>query len=259
MARKLYYKVLDDGSNRIEAGQWEELSRLQKWYNAEFFWTAGKLGFKMYAIFPNFSGLLGEEEELQNRIVERRAALRMEGLTENEIILKLEEEGLLIVKRGGYFENCLASGFTRVASNEWNAFLVCDFLLKASRIIPGSVIRVEDEGEFIKPKLVHMRDGTVSLPLEPREKLPYYRAMVSNRHVFSIVDAAKYDHHPDYQSTVSNFNELDKDEQSLILHDWNWLGFERNYDVNGDDIRGYNLNRKVSSFEIASQGDSPIS
>src|SRR3989442_10557590 len=34
------------------------------------------------------------------------------------IIAQLEADGLVIAKRGGYFDQCLASGFTRVAGNE---------------------------------------------------------------------------------------------------------------------------------------------
>jgi len=33
-----------------------------------------------------------------------------------------------------------------------------------------------------------------------------------------------------------------------------WLGFENNYDINGDDIQGFDLNKKVARFEIVPPG-----
>jgi hypothetical protein len=250
MARKLYYTVDDDGQNRLTDAQWEEILRLQHWYNSEFIWTAGRLAFKMFAVFPNIDFLFDNEEDLWQKIAKRKRELRLSGATENEIILQLEAEGMVIAKKGGYFDHCLASGFTRVAANEFNAYLVCEFLLKASFIAGGISITVRDEGEFVKPKKVIFRNGKVLLPLRDGARRPAYEMMVGNRHVFAIVDSAKYDRFPFYQTTIADFNELPADEQSIILKDWNWLGFENNYDINGDDIQGFDLNKKVAEFEI---------
>lgn len=156
------------------------------------------------------------------------------------------------MKKGGYSDDCLASGFTRVAGNEFNAYSVCDFLLKASRIAKHASITVHDEGEFIKPKDVIFRNGGVLLQTSDQSKFSYYRAMIENHHVFAIVDSAKYDHVPQFQTTINDFNSLPLDEKDQILKDWNWLGFENNYDVNGDDIQGFDLNTKVASFEFLS-------
>ena len=257
MARKLYYKIIDDGLNEISDLQWDEILRLQHWYNSEFVWSAGRLAFKMYAVFPNIDSMTTNEDHLWEQIRERHRSFRTEGISENQIIRNLESEGLVIAKKGGYFDGCLASGFTRVAGNEFNAYLVCDFLLKASVAAPGSTIEVEDEGEFIKSHKVRIRQGRIILSPPEKMKLSYYQQMVSNRHVFAIVDSAKYDHFPRYETTISDFNELPADEQHVILKDWNWLGFENNYDINGDDIQGFDLNRKVASFEISETPDTP--
>ena len=257
MARKLYYTVDDDGRNKLSDAQWEDILRLQHWYNSEFIWTAGRLAFKMFAVFPNIDYVVDNEEELWRRILNRKRELRRAGVTENEIILQLEADGMVIAKKGGYFDHCLASGFTRVAANEFDAYLVCEFLLKASCIARDISITVQDEGEFIKPKQVTFRNGGVALPLHDGAKRATYEMMVGNRHVFAIVDAAKYDRFPSYQTTVADFNNLPADEQSVILRDWNWLGFENNYDINGDDIQGFDLNRKVSKFEILPFGAGP--
>lgn len=250
MARKMYYTVDDDGKNTLSDAQWEEILRLQHWYNSEFIWTAGRLAFKMFAVFPNIDFVVDNEEELWGRILERKGELRLAGATENEIIMQLEADGMVIAKKGGYIDHCLASGFTRVAANEFDAYLVCEFLLKASFIAPEISIAVRDEGEFIKPKRVVFRNGRVIVPLAEGTKLSACEMMVANRHVFAIVDAAKYDRFPTYQTTIADFNDLPPDEQHNILRDWNWLGFENNYDINGDDIQGFDLNRKVAEFEI---------
>lgn len=254
MARKLYYKIHDDGRNELTDSQWDDILRLQHWYNSEFVWTAGRLAFKMYAVFPNVDSLTSSEEDLGEQIRSRMMELGKSGARENEIIRMLEADGLVIAKKGGYFDGCLASGFTRVAGNEFDAYLVSEFILKASLIAPGAAILLRDEGEFIKPQEVSIRNGSVTLSRPGDARRSFYEQMVANRHVFAIVDSAKYDHFPRYQTTIAGFNELPSDERDCILRDWNWLGFENNYDINGDDIQGFDLNRKVVSFEISSAG-----
>jgi hypothetical protein len=250
MARKLIYKFPDHSGNRIEPAEWEEIFRLQHWYNSEFIWTSGKLALKMYAVFPLSPHPLYDEEELFKRIAERRTELRAEGKTEDHIVESLDRERLIIAKRGGYYDDCLASGFTHVAANEWNAYLVGDFLLKCSRIAPAASIELVDEGQFVKPGVVTLRNGHVFVPVVERHKTGYLEAMVEHRHVFSITDPAKYDRFPAYDSTVPGFNELDTDEQAQIVRDWRWLGFENDFDLNGDDVQGSNLNEKVDGFRL---------
>jgi hypothetical protein len=250
VARKLYYKILNDGTNHVTDGEWEEILRLQNWYNSEFSWSAGRIAFKMYAVFPNVEAQIISREELRTVVLKRMAELKLQGLTENQIILQLEREGLVTAKQGGYFDDCVASGFTRVAGNEFNAYLVCDFLVKASRIAAHAVITLYDEGEFVKPKNVKIADGAVILTLTEQARKQSYELMIENRHVFAVVDSAKYDGFPRFQSTVSDFNDLPFDERQEIIRDWNWLGFENNFDINGDDIQGFDLNRKVNGFRL---------
>ena len=248
MARKLYYKIADDGKNSLSAEEWDEIIKLEHWYNSEFIWTAGKLAFKMYAVFPNFDHPFVSEDELWHHIITRRKELRNAKRTEQEIIQTLEYENLIIAKRGGYFDGCLASGFTRVAANEWNAYLVAEFLLRSSRIAKNALVTIIDEGEFVKPKVVNVQNGRVMVPLRDASKNGYFEAMIANRHVFSVVDSAKYDKYPAFKTTISDFNELDIDERRTIVNDWHWLGFENDFDLNGDDIQGYDLNKKVDEF-----------
>ena len=251
MARKIYYKVIDNNQNVITDEQWEQILCLQHWYNSEFIWTAGKLGFKMFSVFPNIDCNIMEPVDLQIKINERRSELHEEGLSQNQIIRKLESEGLIIVLKGGYFDGCIASGFTRVADNEFNAYLVCDFLLKASKLAPDAVISILDEGEFIKTQKIKLKNGIVSVICESLSDYSYFQTLVSNKHVFSIVDSSKYNHHPKFYHTIANFNNLTNQNKRRILGNWNWLGYENNYDYNGDDFFGYDLNKKVSKFEFS--------
>ncbi len=250
MARKIFYKIADNRVNRISDQEWDDILRLQHWYNSEFIWTAGKLSFKMYAVFQgtNLSHL--DYDDWHKVISERMEDCRRRGLSENETVRKLESERLIISKKGGYADNCLASGFTRVAGNEFNAYLTVEFLLKASHLAPGCVIDVEDEGEFVKPKNVCLSRGGVMIPVIEPLKTAICENMVEHRHVFAIVDAAKYNQFPKFRSSIPEFGDMSKDEQRSILTEWNWLGFESNYDINGDDIQGYDLNGKVAVFSI---------
>ncbi len=246
MARKIYYKIVDDGRNMISDGEWEKISRLQHWYNSEFMWTAGRLTLKMYAVFPNPEG--GDADKLWHKIMLRRQELEEGGMSENEAIRALVAEGLVIAQKGGYYDKCIASGFTRVAGNEFNSYLVCDFLIKVSRVAENAAIDVYDEGEFIKAHQVRLRRGDVILSVRDESKRWFYDGMVKHRHAFAIVDSGKYDNYPRFQSTILDFNDKTFEEKLGILRNWNWLGFENNFDLNGDDIQGSDLNQKVDRF-----------
>lgn len=255
MARKIYYKILHDGTNQISDKSWDDVLRLQHWYNSEFVWTAGKLSFKMYAVFQGARQAHLNYGDWNRIITRRREECRRQGMSENEVVRQLESEHLIISKTGGYADGCLASGFTRVAGNEFNAYLAVEFLLKVSHLTPHSVIAVEDEGEFIKSKIVHLRRGSVMIPVVEPLKAAICENMIEHRHVFAIVDSAKYNQFPKFRSSIPEFGDMSKEEQHTILAEWNWLGFESNYDINGDDIQGYDLSNKVVSFSLNRFGE----
>jgi len=249
LARKLYYKVLDNGKNIITDDEWEEISRLQWWYNSEFIWTAGKLGFRIYAVFPNPESHIKTENIVQV-IRERRKLLRSQGFSEVKTILKLEEEGLVILQKGGYYQNCLASGFTRVAGNEFNAYLVCEFILKASRIATSAEFILIDEGQFIKTKSIILKNGVIYLKAGENYSEEFCKHIIENRKVFSLVNPAKYDNHPVFKNEVSDFNNMTLEEKFNILKDWNYLGYGNNFDKDGNDTGGIDLNTRVTDFVL---------
>lgn len=240
MARTIYYKIVDTVNSTISDGEWEEIARLQHWYNSEFIWTAGRLALKMYAVFPNWEKYRGDTKKLAQEISSRRRELKKRGMTENAIVEQLVDDGFVIAKRGGYADDCLASGFTKVAGNEFNAYLVCEFLLKASTIARNAEFSLFDEGNFIKTHRVRIRNASVYIPSEHD-----MQGYVQDQRVFSIVNPQKYDNFPQFRTFVTDFNDLDEDEKREVLKDWNWLGFADNYDINGDDLQGYDLNRKI--------------
>jgi len=249
MARRIHYRIPDDGRSTITDEEWEAISRLQHWYNSEFFWTAGRLALKTYVVFPNWEGPFGNSRVLLDKIGKRRRELRKERLSENAIVIQMVTEGLVLAKKGGYADQSLASGFTKVAGNEFNAYLVCEFLLKVSLIASRAEFFVFDEGRFVKSAGVFFRGGRACVPFRSEQNVEYYRNLVAEKRVFAIVDPEKYSDFPRYRTLVPQFNEMDQSEREQILHDWNWLGFGENYDHNGDDIQGYNLNDKVIQFE----------
>ena len=249
MSRRVIYKIEERPEYLVTDEEWDEVRRLQHWYNSEFYWTMGKLAFKRYVLFPNAEGFGGLETSIWQLIEERRKKLEAQGLTEFELIAQLERDQLVFVKWGGYFDGCLASGFTRVADNEWNAFLVCDFLLKVSTLLPHLTIEIRDEGRFIRTRRLWLRDGVALLP---RRKNGFSDAMgilVKKKQFFASVDPARYDRHPAFKNSIPNFNDLNDEERKALVKNWNWMGYG-NGSWDGDSSEGVNLNLKLRGFDF---------
>jgi hypothetical protein len=249
VGRRIIYKIRDD-KNSFTDQEWEEVQGLQHWYNSEFSWSTGKIAFKRYIIFPNTEEFYNLDQTIWQIIDRRRTTLREQGLSQQEIIVQLEKDRLVFVKWGGNYDNCLASGFTRVADNEWNAFLVCDFLLKASTLCPGATIQVFDEGQFIKTGAVWLRNGAVLLP-KHNLRTPFVEEILQDRRIFSIVNPTKYSKHPAFKNIIPDFNRKQPKERRSLVQNWNWLGYGDGYDSQGDDLEGYDLNAKARDFLLA--------
>jgi hypothetical protein len=137
-----------------------------------------------------------------------------------------------------------------VADNEWNAFLVCDFLLKASTLCPRLSIRATDEGKFIKTGSIWFRNGGVLISGDDNANGSSAQQLCDARRVFSVVDPAKYDEHPAFKNLIPEFNKLKAKEKMEVVRNWNWLGYDDGYDADGDDVKGFNLNVKVRQFRL---------
>lgn len=252
MGRRIIYRIYDRDGNRFTEDEWEEIDRLQHWYNSEFSWSTGRLAVRRYVLFPNVEDFQNVETPIWEVIGQRHASLRARGLLEPDIISQMEKDKLVIVKWGGYYDNCLASGFTRVADNEWNAYLVCDFLLKASTLCPEARISAFDEGRFIKTGQVDFRNGCVEIDKAPAAPDVQVEEVCATRRVFSVVDPEKYNRHPAFRNMIPEFGKLKMSERKKLVRNWNWLGYEGNFDVDGDDLSGFDLNTKVRAFVVRS-------
>jgi hypothetical protein len=257
VGRRIIYRIEDAYGNRFSEEEWQEVERLQHWYNSEFGWSTGRLALKRYVIFHNNEDFHDLHSPLPQIIKNRRASLQAQGLSEKDLIAQMERDRLIVVKWGGYYDNCLASGFTRVADNEWNAYLVCDFLLKASTLLPESAIHVFDEGKFIKTSSVEMRNASVRIPDRERGQATQNEQEGEAPKIFSIVDAGKYERHPSFRNCIPEFNKLKASERRKLVKNWNWLGYDGNFDDHGDDATGFDLNLKVRSFEGGEVGPAP--
>ena len=250
MGRRIIYRIEEGGTNAFTDEEWDEVDRLQHWYNSEFSWSTGRLAFRRFVLFPNSEDFENLETPIWELISKRNQMLKSEGLTELEIISQMEKDKLIVVKWGGYYDNCLASGFTRVADNEWNAYLACDFLLKASTLLPTATITIADEGKFIKTGEVDVRNASVMLRRSVLESDTEANDLFKTRRIFSVVDAERYNRHPSFRNIIPEFNKLKASERKKLVNNWNWLGYEGNFDADGDDQKGFDLNAKVRSFEM---------
>ena len=251
MGRRIIYRIEESGANQFTDEEWDQVERLQHWYNSEFSWSTGRLAFRRYVMFPNAEDFENVETPIWDVISKRHQTLQAEGLTEREIMSQMEKDKLLVVKWGGYYDNCLASGFTRVADNEWNAYLVCDFLLKASTLLPDAIINVTDEGKFVKTGQVQLRNASVILSRDVLTSDKEAGALLRSGRIFAVVDADKYNRHPSFRNIIPEFNKLKASERKKLIRNWNWLGYEGNFDADGDDQKGVDLNAKVRLFEAA--------
>jgi hypothetical protein len=247
MARNIHYSVADRSENFISDYEWDQIKALQRWYDLEFIWTAGHLNFRRYLIFPNYDKVGNDLKLIRARMHE----LERFGYTEAEIVEMLQKENLIFAKKGGYADGMIASGFTRVADNELNAFLVLDFIIKASRIASSASFDVVDEGKFVKPKRITIRNGVVIVDRK-LVAVDDYEQVLNTRKVFSVVNPAKYDNHPRFSNVLEEFSIMTKEEVAKAVGNWNWLGYDSElaYDFNGDDIDGFDLNKKIDGVQL---------
>ena len=246
MARRVHYRILADRGTTSEE-EWEEIVRLEHWYNSEFAWSDGMLSLRRYVVFPNDEVRIGERSAPE-RVRTRDAMLKVEGLREEDRIRTMEKEGLIIVRWGGYADNSFASGFTRVANNEWNAYLACDFMLKASTLAHGAWMEVVDEGTFVRPGCVWFHDGSAYVDASGGRMPVFVDEMLADRTVFALVDRNRYDRHRGFRNTLPGFNRMNKDQRVTWVKDWNWLGYAQESEVDFDHPGAVDLNVKVRSF-----------
>ena len=252
MPRALRYYVPETGQDLLPNSVWKEISRLQHWYNSEFIWSCDRIGLKRYILFPNYDHipempyhvaryhfrkrLLAKKIELQDELAAARA---------------MEEEGLFTVRWGGVRDSSVASGITHVADNEFNAYLLCEFLLKCSTLAPEAEFRIEDEGRFILTRNAAFRNGEVIVaPGDAWPTLGDRPIPLDPPQVFAVVNPSKYDQHPGFTQTVDDFDDLDEETQIAEVRGFGHLGFTNNYETAWGDNDGLNLQQRVRKIVV---------
>ncbi len=249
MPRALRYYVEENDSNVIENGEWGEIVRLQHWYNSEFIWTCDRIGLKRYILFPNYDRMPDMPYNTARFHFRRRLlAKKIELKDEVGAVKAMEEEGLFNVRWGGVRDDSIASGITHIADNEFNAYLLSEFLLKCSTISRGATFTIEDEGRFVLCGRVAFRDGEILVrrtDLYPDGDVP-----LDIPQLFSVVDPARYDDHPRFTQSVEDFDDLDDDARVESTSDYRALGFANNYDTAWGDTEGLNLQMRARKVEL---------
>lgn len=246
MPRALRYYVEDNNENEITNDQWTEILRLQHWYNSEFIWSCDRINLKRYILFPNYDHIPDMPYRTARfHFRKRLLAKKIELGNWIAAVQELVDEGLFHVRWGGVRDNSIASGIMHVADNEYNAYLLCEFLLKCSTISTEATFTVEDEGHFVIPGRAMFRDGAIMVYKDDMLMSGHNVELLEAPQIFSVVNHAKYDDHPNFSQSVEDMNELDETEIAEAVGKYNGLGFGENYDTKWGDHEGLNLQQRA--------------
>lgn len=249
MPRALRYFVENTPDNVITNGEWAEIAHLQHWYNSEFIWTCDRIGLKRYILFPNYESMPEMPYNTARYHFRRRLlARKIELKNEVDAVKAMEDEGLFHVRWGGIRDDSLASGITHVADNEFNAYLLGEYLLKSSTIARNATFVVEDEGRFVLCGRVAFRDGEVRV--RGRDLYPDGNIPLDIPQLFSVVDPSRYDDHAYFTQSVEDFDELDNEARVESTSKFRTLGFADNYDTAWGDAEGLNLQMRARKVEL---------
>jgi len=235
MGRTLHYEV----SGKISDNEWDLIDDLQDTYNVKHRWTCEHLGLTRlpywYLRWPNWF----KDSKLEKGITSDRAweiiSFHLDGLKGSTLerkVLELVDTKVLALGEE-HKQGIVASGFTKVADNEWNAKLVTEFLIEASRMARGARIKLFDEGEYILCRYVIIERGIVSQNrekvdehlsfLEERAKDPKWQSyftrclkkfkenllLVNKGKFFADLDPSEYKDHPKFRTLaleIGGFN-----------------------------------------------------
>lgn len=255
MPRALRYHVDDTPDNTISDEAWNDIARLQHWYNKEFIWTCDRIGLKRYLLFPHYEKMPEmpyhvARYHFRKRFLQKKVELR----DEIAAVRAIEETGLFTVRWGGVRDNALASGITHVADNEFNAYLLCEFLLKCSTIAREATFEVEDEGRFILPGRAMFRNGQVLINRADLERSGQ-EAHFEQPQVFAVVNATRYDDHPSFTQSVDDFDELDDAARIETTSSFRALGFANNFETAWGDGEGLNLQQRAHGVVLLDDSD----
>lgn len=249
MPRALRYHIEDAHNGAIDKDAWKDIMRLQHWYNSEFFWSCDKISLKRYLLFPNYERMPDmpyrvAKFHFRKRLVQKRIELG----DEIAAVRAMVEEGFFHVRWGGVRDNAFASGISHVAGNEFNALLLCEFLLKCSYMVPDTTLVVEDEGHFIRCKRVSFLNGQI---LVAKEDLAGAEPLdtVDAIQVFTVVNPEKYDDYPPFVERIDDLSELDMTEDN-ISDKFGSFGFDASFETQWGDGDGVNLQQRAKAVVV---------
>ncbi|MBS1914286.1 MAG: hypothetical protein JST22_20015 [Bacteroidetes bacterium] len=245
MPRALRYYIDNRPAHQLENDAWKHVARLQHWYNSEFIWSCDRIGLKRYILFPNYDRLPDMPyHTAKYHFRKRLLAKKIELQDEIGAVRAMEAEGLFTVRWGGVRDDSIASGITHVADNEFNAYLLCEFLLKCSVIVPDVAFVVEDEGGFVLPRRAAFRNGELLVRsrdlASEGEDIP-----LDIPQIFSVVNPSRYDDHPRFSQSVDDMDDMDEETIAASAHQFGALGFASNYETAWGDSEGLNLQQRV--------------
>ena len=128
--------------------------------------------------------------------------------------------------QSGASEDVFIQGSTRVRSDVWNAHLVVAFMKHVSRMHPGLLFELRDEGGFVIPGSVLIRGGNVEVNVEflnreraralevtgdPQAATPYIFAEVQGLagNFFLDTSLAEYGEVPEIRNLEARWQELE--------------------------------------------------
>ena len=218
MGRTLHYYIPQ--RYEIDKEQWEAISKIQRDYTKNYKWTCEEPSLELLSYYPNWERF--ESADLARRYIDNRTKeLQKQYRYELDVIEALGREDLVKIERGGYQRNRTASGFTKVASNEYNAKLILDFLLDISPIIPDAEVYLKDEGDFLLTGVIIQNEQLKVDSKAANKQLRYLDKMahehseleayfknsyqklkngLETKRVIANVDPKRYEDHPEFRS-----------------------------------------------------------
>ncbi|MBI5806265.1 hypothetical protein HZA73_09485 [candidate division TA06 bacterium] len=234
MGRTIHYEI----TGAISDDQWDKIDALQDRYNIDHRWTCECLSLTRIPFwYPRWPNQF-KDSKLDKGITANEAwkiiNRQLDGLSgvalEKKVFDLVDEKILVLGDRSK--KDITASGFTKVADNEWNAQLVIDFLTETSKIAKDSVVKIYDEGDYSLCHYVIIRNGVVSLDherirnylagLKERQKdsgmEDYFKEEINTMRenlvlsgkgiFFAKVDPREYQDHPQFRTLTLNLEQV---------------------------------------------------
>ncbi len=159
MGRTLFYKLHRNPAIKVTDGDWERIDKLTTCFRTKFRWSCETVGFYTLDFHPRWrewfpdSRLPSDQKgwEFVNAAYEE---LKQKGLSRLKIIRRLHRQKLIDYDGANGLDLQSALGSTKVAGNEYNAFLVAVWLAEVSKLLPHHKFELRDEGRFLKVALM---------------------------------------------------------------------------------------------------------